>query len=487
MRLLGTDKEHTLFQTADAFYQNTVNEMGKNQVSIELFLTPTAYCDVASLHSLAKNTGGQLHFYPRFSSQRHGKAFGADVRRTLARETAWEAVFRLRASNGVRVSGFHGNFQLRGADLMQLPTCDADATYALEFRHQEKMVASGVITLQGALLYTNSNGQRRIRVLTTVVPVTSTVSDLHSSANQDAIAAFVAKKASTEAFQLGLIQVRNKLQNFSVNVLRASKLSGNSTPYGQPPSMMMPPSHQQQMPQQQQGGEQLPESISLLPLYAMAMIKSPAFRGGEQVGFDERVNFLHCVNRMSLKNCILFLYPRLYELHSMTPDAGRPVAVPANNNGAPEEAGTMRYGENQRIKLPRLVNLSAGSLNSSGVFLLDNGLELLLWVGRGVDPRLVQSLFGVPTLDGIDGGVLRVERQPDDNDLKQRICNIVDALRANCKGTFQQIHVIKEGDPLETRFRWFLVEDRASFPGGSFSYDEFIGNCQRQSAQLPSR
>ncbi|GBG28457.1 Protein transport protein SEC24 [Hondaea fermentalgiana] len=488
VRLLGTDKEHTLFQPADAFYQNTVSEMGKNQVSIELFLTPTAYCDAASLHSLAKSTGGQLHFFPRFTSQRHGQAFAEDVKRTLTREIAWEAVLRLRASHGVRVTGFHGNFQLRGNDLMQLPTCDADATYALEFRHQEKMVTSGVVTLQGALLYTNSNGQRRIRVLTTVLPVTSTVSDLHASANQDAIAAFISKKASTEAFLMALPQIRSKMQNFCVNVLRASKSSMNSMPYGQPPGMMMPQQqYQQQQQQQQQQGPQLPESMSLLPLYAMAMIKSPAFRGGDHVGFDERINFLHAVNRMSRANCALFLYPRLYEMHSMTPDCGRPVAVPANNQDAPLEAGTLRFGENQRIKLPRLVNLSAGSLNSSGVFLLDNGLELMLWVGRGVDPRLVQALFGVPTLDGIDGGVLRVERQPDDNDMKQRICNIIDGLRGSCKGTFQQIQVIKEGDPLEIRFRWFLVEDRASFTGGSFSYDEFIGNCQRLSLQAPQR
>ena len=37
---------------------------------------------------------------------------------------AFEAVMRVRASRGVKVSAFHGNHFLRGADLLALPTCD---------------------------------------------------------------------------------------------------------------------------------------------------------------------------------------------------------------------------------------------------------------------------------------------------------------------------------------------------------------------------
>ena len=38
-----------------------------------------------------------------------------------------------------------------------------------------------------------------------------------------------------------------------------------------------------------------------------------------------------------------------------------------------------------------------------------------------------------------------------------------------------------EGDPAETKLFWRLVEDRASFNGGSYSYQEYLGHVTRQS------
>lgn len=36
------------------------------------------------------------------------------------------------------------------------------------------------------------------------------------------------------------------------------------------------------------------------------------------------------------------------------------------------------------------------------MFLLENGLEVFLWVGRAASRALVSALFGVPSFEGID-------------------------------------------------------------------------------------
>lgn len=46
---------------------------------------------------------------------------------------------------------------------------------------------------------------------------------------------------------------------------------------------------------------------------------------------------------------------------------------------------------------------------------------------------------------------------------------------------FQKLYVVKEGDPLEKFFFWHLVEDKANFQGGTFTYAEFIQEVQRSS------
>ena len=54
------------------------------------------------------------------------------------------------------------------------------------------------------------------------------------------------------------------------------------------------------------------------------------------------------------------------------------------------------------IKLPSIVNLTIERLSSDGVFLLDNGIDMYIWVGGAADATVLSSLFGVSSLDGID-------------------------------------------------------------------------------------
>jgi len=48
-------------------------------------------------------------------------------------------------------------------DLLALPTCDPDKTFAVQISHEETMVNGPVAFVQCALLHTSSNGERRIR------------------------------------------------------------------------------------------------------------------------------------------------------------------------------------------------------------------------------------------------------------------------------------------------------------------------------------
>jgi hypothetical protein len=45
--------------------------------------------------------------------------------------------------------------------------------------------------------------------------------------------------------------------------------------------------------------------------------------------------------------------------------------------------------------LPTSMALSSDKLDASGIYLCENGLQLMLWVGRQAPASLVQELFGV--------------------------------------------------------------------------------------------
>ena len=69
-----------------------------------------------------------------------------------------------------------------------------------------------VAFVQCALLYTNSNGERRIRVHTMCLPVTAELSEMYRAADGGACAALLAKLAVEKALMSRLEETRQALQ-----------------------------------------------------------------------------------------------------------------------------------------------------------------------------------------------------------------------------------------------------------------------------------
>ena len=68
-----------------------------------------------------------------------------------------EAVMRVRATKGIRMSAFYGNFFLRSMDLLALPNVTQDHSYAVEYIIEEP-IAEKVACFQTAILYTSCYG-----------------------------------------------------------------------------------------------------------------------------------------------------------------------------------------------------------------------------------------------------------------------------------------------------------------------------------------
>mgnify|MGYP002391053668 CR=1 FL=1 len=106
-----------------------------------------------------------------------------------------------------------------------------------------------------------------------------------------------------------------------------------------------------------------------------------------------------------------------------------------------------------------------------------------MWVGRDVNPSIINALFGVFSLEGVD--LSQVSLQAGSSDFTARLCAIIDAIRSE-RSRFQQLHIVREGDaPMQAFFARYLVEDRANFPGGTYNYGEYMNYVTRQAAGLP--
>ena len=68
-----------------------------------------------------------------------------------------EAVMRVRATRGIRMSSFHGNFFVRSTDLLAMPAVPQDTSYAIELQIEET-ISSPFVVFQTAILHTTCYG-----------------------------------------------------------------------------------------------------------------------------------------------------------------------------------------------------------------------------------------------------------------------------------------------------------------------------------------
>ncbi|KAJ3358497.1 COPII subunit, partial [Kappamyces sp. JEL0680] len=268
----GTAKESALLQPAVAFYKNFAVSCSPNQVSIDLFLFNPQYADIATLSGCAKFTGGGLYYYQGFSAGKVEDAlkFTKELHHLLTRPLGLEAVLRIRASKGIKMSTFHGNFFLRSTDLLSLPNVNPDNSYTIELAVTEDLKSTSVC-FQTALLYTSSCGERRIRVLTLCVPVTSSLSEVYIGADQYAIAGLLIKKAVDRSLTSKIEDARDALVYKLTELLAVYKSSFNQA------------SHPQQL--------MIADNLQLLPSFILGMIKNIGLPGENgAIVFPPRLN-----------------------------------------------------------------------------------------------------------------------------------------------------------------------------------------------------
>ncbi|KZF21803.1 Sec23/Sec24 family protein [Xylona heveae TC161] len=440
-KLLGTSKESGLLQTGNSFYKSFAVECSKNQVSIDMFLFSSQYQDVASLSNLPRYTGGQTYFYPAWNAGRSEDAikFAREFSDYLSSEIGLEAVLRVRATTGLRMNTFYGNFFNRSSDLCAFPAFPRDQSYVVEVAIDET-IGKPFVCLQTAVLHTTCNGERRIRVMTLSLPTTNSVADVYASADQVAITTYFSHKAVERTLGNSLEAARDALQAKVVEFFQTYKkeLAGGTIGGG---------------------GLQFPANLRGLPILFLGLIKHLGLRKSAQIPSDLRSAALCLLSTLPPPLLIQYIYPRLYSLHDMPDNAGLP---------------DVATGE---IVMPGPQNLNSAALVSYGLYLIDDGQTQFIWIGRDAVPQLVQDVFGLPDRTQLKQGKSSLPIL--ENDMNERVRAVVEKSkdhRAKGVGSIvvPPLYIVREdGDPsLKLWAQTLLIEDRAD---QGVSLAQFIG------------
>lgn len=399
-KLYGTDKEKNLFAPQDGFYRGAAEECVEAGVGFNVFFFPSQYIDVATIGLLPGLTGGELYFHPRFDPVRDGVKLHSQIQRCVLREAGYNVTMRVRCSNGLHVAQHYGNFFQRNTTDVEMGICDADKAIACLVKHEGRLDEKQEAHFQCAMLYTTATGQRRVRCHNIAVPVTNLLGNVFRYADMDSTVAYYIKEGEfsirigrtkystfvdlfllfpfpsitviTMAQTKPLKEVRHYLTEKCVKVLLAYRRNcASSTSPGQ---------------------LILPESFKLFPLYALAINKTKAIKGGN-VTSDVRTFYMRALRGLGTGATMALLYPRMVSLHNMSEEDGFPVQIT-------QEDGSTSVGS--RIKTPPLMRPSYLRMEAHGAYLVENGDMCIIWIGAQANPKLLEDLYGASSLDELD-------------------------------------------------------------------------------------
>ncbi|XP_051530059.1 protein transport protein Sec24C-like isoform X6 [Myxocyprinus asiaticus] len=433
-KLVGTDKEKSLFQPHVSFYNTLAKECVAQGCCVDLFLFPNQYVDVATLGVVPTSTGGSIYKYTYFQAATDQERFLNDLRRDVEKQMGFDAVMRVRTSTGIRATDFFGSFYMSNTTDVELAGLDCDKTVTVEFRHDDKLSEETGALMQCAVLYTSFNGQRRLRIHNMAVNCCSQLADLYRNCETDTIINFFAKYAYRSVLSSPTKNVRDSLLNQCAHILACYRKNCAS------------PSSAGQLI--------LPECMKLLPVYLNCILKSDVLQPGADVSLDDRAYLRQLVSSMDVAESHVFFYPRLLPLQNLDVES---------------------------TSLPLAVRDSEERLSRGGVYLLENGLNLFLWVGVNAQQELLQNIFGTPAFSQIDPSMTSLPAL--NNPFSKRLREIIESFRTQ-RPRYMKLIVVKQEDKLEMIFKHFLVEDKSN--NGGASYVDFLCHMHKEIRQLLS-
>ena len=371
---------------------------------------------------MSAQTGGEVYYFPNFHSPRDTLKLSQEIKHTVTRETGYQALMKVRCSNGLQVSAYHGNFYHHtfGADL-EFGVIDSDKTIGVLFSYDGKLDPKLDAHFQAALLYTTARGQRRVRCVNVVASVSEGAAEAMKFVDQDAVVNIVAKEAAARIQEKSLKEIRGALTEKTIDILAGYRknFSGNN-----PPGQLV-----------------LPENLKEITMYMLGLIKSRAFKGGKEPT-DRRVHDMRMIKAMGPLELSLYLYPRIIAIHNLDEKDGF-----ANENG--------------HLRMPQAIRASFSKVEEGGAYIVDNGQICLLWIHAQVSHNLLEDLFGEghTSLKGLDAfsSTLPVL----ETHLNAQVRNILQYLETNRGSKALTLQLARQGlDGAEYEFARLLYEDR---------------------------
>jgi len=391
----GTKEELATLRGNKKFYNDlaaSATDSTKVTCAFDVFVCSQSYVDLASVAEVVRATGGQIYHYENYQDTIDSDKMYYDLRKNIVRFTAFDCLLAVRASWGLEIVGQMGSLTENENKDVVMPACSEDSTLCIKFNHFQALEGAHLPCVQVACLYTASDGTVLIRVLTLQVPVAKDMTDVFRHVDLCSVVKFSIAQVAYDLFNPAneelIAKARENLVEACTEILYTYR---HECAEKSQPSQLV-----------------LPESLKLLPMFTLSMIKNPMLCAN--VPPDKRVAALFSALFMSVNSSAAFIYPHMYPLHKLKP---HDCTIDPNV---------------QQVVFPKSCSISKRALKKDGLYLLNTGAEIYIIWGEELLEEIMNNVFEWEE----DGSLLLVENPPDDpEDVGWKVKQLVDEIRWN--------------------------------------------------------
>jgi protein transport protein SEC24 len=479
-------------QTAATFYKQLGETCAKNRVCIDVIfhtlLAPMAFLDLATLGELCRITSGKIKW---IRSRQWKEQLLEELQRPVLSFVGLDAVFKLRCSAGIQVKSYMSctapgvtiENAMADSPELELSIVDPQSCIAVELEHRVGGIPKGtnVVYFQSALLYTTPSGKRRVRVSTLGLRTSSIAADVFRSVDFSAVTALLTRQAITNLWKPSvdidtpLRHARDDITSKCVHILSNYRLhtSALSLPIGQ---------------------LILPDRLQLLPLFCLSALKSVMLRSSlPMLGSgirarkpsptaDERAFGLYMGASVVPALAMLLVHANVFPILDLQDGAGEwQIPKYSMASSEMERAACHAY-----IQLPGTVNPSITCLEDYGVYLIDDGFTIFVYLGKDVASDVSCKLL----TRGQDGWSISEDSEYGKQVQRimwqlRRFCAVGEGSESSLRPAVAPLEVVMGDEyhknPLEERIMCLMVDDSS---GSEHDYIEFLVSLHKKVRQL---
>ncbi|CAD8167868.1 unnamed protein product [Paramecium pentaurelia] len=385
------------FQPTNNLLKQITEKMHLNYICPSIFIIPCGFNNIGTLNQLVKFLNGDIFFYddPTIYTQK----FYYDFRAILDRDYTWESVFRIRSSIGWKIKSVYGNYSIKNADLLNVNCTEDQKVLMYELELNQPRAPYDNLYIQTALLYTSTQGERRIRVHNFCIPISNSIKTIYSQIDQSCLAISLFKIALS---QLNIAKdVKDCIQTKDFLITATRSISNNCKIFKEP--------------------------LDSLHSYMLGIMKSQIlnYAYDQQSVLTDYMNYLRSIFQyLNVDELVTYIVPQLYNISNL------------------QEQDCI-YDDSGYFIYPQPISLVLEEVSNGGLLLMDCGYCLILFICKIHDENQMADIFGKQYLSVnlIEDNLYSNSKSP----INDKLHYLITELRNNKYTKYAPLYIVKQG------------------------------------------